>query len=750
MNKQSIYSRYKNRKTENKQSPIKIIDSRNKNNKNNKNKTPNLNNSFSKEFTNISEDLYEDDDENNTLAQSYSFSQINKYKAEFLKEPLNIVLDSYLYGRNTKNKKIKFITQKDISRLNNKLLTKKPKIKEAEEYLELRNNNQDDKQFGESLKELSDENDIETIYKAILDVKYRLNAIINNNNVNPISSLEHLFEYILSNNQYQNNSEIDLNSKYNKLKPIIYRYRQIKGDGNCFYRAVMFRYIEQIILKENIILLKKIIMDMQQCFNSPEIKNRLYIKMGTTFKPPLHLRIMILILNLIEKKKIKEAHNIFVKCILSCAIFDYGLILYFRYIIYLYIKANESKLYSKFFPIKIGNLLPSIYENEKGEFEFNNFYISYLLKMFTEAEKIIVYLTPFILGINLDIIIFEDNEDQIVKRLSYEENNSDSKNKKQDNVITLLNRNAHYDLIYTYDEYNKYSDIYSCYEIIESKNKLEQSNDKDFFLLQTNRNKTEIYQRNNDFPLNSKQLKNIDNNTINNNNNIIINNYVNNNDDKNNNNLPEMKLKMFTETPFGHPENINDDNYLNIIDNMFSNKNNINYIDCIICNKKTEKQIQDKYKICNNCLENEIFNQLKKDYSDYLKDLNNSKKKFKINSVKINTYTLYVKDIIDILKLRTNITEEKELVKYLKKYVCIKCCQIIDGKNNTVNFPCGCTICNREELEYYFTVQNEITDNFKCICGYNYKPNDLYNLSIECNKVGSSLLILLIINIFNK
>ena len=38
MNKQSIYSRYKNRKTENKQSPIKIIDSRNKNNNNNNKK----------------------------------------------------------------------------------------------------------------------------------------------------------------------------------------------------------------------------------------------------------------------------------------------------------------------------------------------------------------------------------------------------------------------------------------------------------------------------------------------------------------------------------------------------------------------------------------------------------------------------------------------------------------------------------------------------------------------------------------
>ena len=769
MNKQILYYRFKNiNNNEKREFPNKRIETKYKteirNNKietnykteirNNNNKKQNLNNSFSKEFTNISEDLYEDDDENNTLAQSYSFSQINKYKEEFLKEPLNMVLDSYLYGRNNKNKKIKFITQADIAKLKNKILTKQSNInKEIEEYLEIRNNFPDDKQFEDNLKQFLNDNDIEQFYLKILDVKYRLNVVLPNNNISPIFTLEHLFEYIISNNKLQQNT-IDLDSKYNKLKPIIYKYRQIKGDGNCYYRAVMFRYLEQIILRKDIILFKKIILDMKQCFESKEIKNRLYIKMGTTFKPELHLKIMVLILNLIEKNKIQEAHQLFVKCILSCAIFDFGLILYFRYILYLYIKSNENKLFSKSFPVKIGNLLPSIYENQKGEFEFSKFYINYLLKMFMDAEKIIIYLTPFLLGVNLDIIVFEDNEEQIVQRLTYDENNSE--NMKQDNVITLLNRNAHYDLIYTYEEYNKYSNIYNFYEMLEPNNSLEKSSDSNFFLLQTNRNKAHEHEGYN------TTVKNIDNNTkvINNNifnkNNNLINKdnnekYTNNeSNNKESNKLPEMKLKLTTETPFGHPECTIDDNYLNEIDNMFSNKNKSNN-DCIVCKKKIKEQIQDKYNICNKCLENEILTQLKKNYSDYLKNLNNTKKKFKINPIKIKEYSLYLKDIIDILKLIINIKDEKELLNYLKNFVCIKCFEIVDNNKNTiVKFPCGCRICNKEELETYFTVQSEIKDNFKCICGYKYEPKDLYDLSIECNKVGSSLLILLIINIFNK
>ena len=66
----------------------------------------NLNSSFSKEFTNLSEELYEED-ENSALAQSYSFSQNSKIREQYIKEPLNIILDNYILnnGRNKKKKK---------------------------------------------------------------------------------------------------------------------------------------------------------------------------------------------------------------------------------------------------------------------------------------------------------------------------------------------------------------------------------------------------------------------------------------------------------------------------------------------------------------------------------------------------------------------------------------------------------------------------------------------------------------------
>jgi hypothetical protein len=140
--------------------------------------------------------------------------------------------------------------------------------------------------------------------------------------------------------------------------------------------------------------------------------------------------------------------------------FDYGQNHYFRYIFYVYIKKNENKLYLPNFPIKIGNLLPSKYETEKGEFLFNKFYYCYLLSIFTDAEKIIVYLTPFVLGINLDIIIFDDNEDEVIKNINYtgrpEYNFNDDK-------MFVLNIKGHYELLYSEKDNNKYKSIFKKY-----------------------------------------------------------------------------------------------------------------------------------------------------------------------------------------------------------------------------------------------------------------------------------------------
>ena len=593
--------------------PIKIIQ------KKIERKEINLNYSLSNEFSSMPKEETIEEESDNLLAQSYSFNQINKYREKILNEPSIIILESKIFsnengGKKNLSRKNKLITPKDASGLFAKLLNKSKEINE--EYLKSRNIFYNEENIKKFFKDYFNQKDLDKLYSIISKLNYTINTLYISNNINPLFSLKKLFEEITFNNP--NSIVLNYNEKFNKLSPIVYRLRKIKGDGNCYYRAVMFRYFEQIILSKNIILLKKIILEMNQAFKSKEIQERLYIKMDVTFKPKIPLNIMHLILSLLEKGQIKESYELFIKCVLSCAIFDYGLILYFRYILYLYIKNNEKKLYSKTFPVKVGNFLPSKYENENGEFEFQKFYTNYLLKMFTEAEKIIIYLTPFVLGINLDIIIFEDNEDQIVKRFSYEEENGEKK--FDDKVITLLNRNSHYELIYTYDDYNKYSEFYKNCEIFDTSNDnniLLDSQENNFFLFQNNinehkkANRTMVVQPNkiktgvnnnnsnnkkitvknkliNTSNVQTNKISKIDNGyqnntTINGTKNIIkLNNLVNidNNetilDKKNSKEIekdikPKIIVKKENEIPFGHPEYKSDNflSYLDEIDNMF-------------------------------------------------------------------------------------------------------------------------------------------------------------------------------------
>ena len=87
----------------------------------------NLNNSFTKEFTSMQKENSDEDENNNLLAQSYNFNQINKYREKILNEPSTIILESKIYskengGRKNFQKKIKFITPQDASGIFEKLL----------------------------------------------------------------------------------------------------------------------------------------------------------------------------------------------------------------------------------------------------------------------------------------------------------------------------------------------------------------------------------------------------------------------------------------------------------------------------------------------------------------------------------------------------------------------------------------------------------------------------------------------------
>ena len=134
------------------------------------------------------------------------------------------------------------------------------------------------------------------------------------------------------------------------------------------------------------------------------------------------------------------------------------MIIYFRYILYEYIKQNWNKVYNKEFPVKIGNLLPNQYETEFGDFLFENFFDEQLMQLNTDAEKIVIYLTPYVLKINLNIIMYSFDTDSSVLKKEF------SSNLNGKIEINLLYRKTHYDIIYDSYYFEKYSN-FLCYYV---------------------------------------------------------------------------------------------------------------------------------------------------------------------------------------------------------------------------------------------------------------------------------------------
>ena len=180
--------------------------------------------------------------------------------------------------------------------------------------------------------------------------------------------------------------------------------------------------------------------------------------------------------------------------------------------------------------------------------------------------------------------------------------------------------------------------------------------------------------------------------------------------------------------------------------------NNKKFFECLNCKKRVIDAIQSDYELCDECLKNQVINLLANDYSNYLKTENIKLKKYKITkSIKLYKYDLYLKNILDIFRIYADISNEIELYQYIKQFVCIYCLKKIGTKNNSkMIFPCGCAVCNKDELEKYFTEQNILSEDYQCLCEYKYQPKDLYTLAEKCKKAGSESICFLIINIFHK
>ncbi len=155
------------------------------------------------------------------------------------------------------------------------------------------------------------------------------------------------------------------------LEKHLFRWRSILGDGNCYYRAIIFAYLEKIIFEKNILLLKQIVIDFNERlseFNLRGLSNQLRTEI-TSINKQLIIKIFYLILEILDQNdpdSESKGYELFLKSFLFCNTFDKGMVMYFRLKVYDFIKENKNKFYTKDFTVKIGNLLPSQYETEYG------------------------------------------------------------------------------------------------------------------------------------------------------------------------------------------------------------------------------------------------------------------------------------------------------------------------------------------------------------------------------------------------
>ena len=154
-------------------------------------------------------------------------------------------------------------------------------------------------------------------------------------------------------------------------------YRKVKGDGNCFYRAIIFKYLEIIIFNNNIELMKDLILDVEECFEDKKIKNKLNIGTTDFIKPILVKNILTAIYFSMIDNDILKAYKLLNISINTCRKFDMGLILYFRYVLYKYINENKKINYI----LKILVLKLEIYFLENMKLMMEYFYLKNFMKI---------------------------------------------------------------------------------------------------------------------------------------------------------------------------------------------------------------------------------------------------------------------------------------------------------------------------------------------------------------------------------
>ena len=118
-----------------------------------------------------------------------------------------------------------------------------------------------------------------------------------------------------------------------------FKYRKVKGDSNCFYRSFIFSFIENIILTNNIILMKEIFI----IFNNL-CENDLSSNHNINFEK-IKIILYIIIDYMQTDNNNPSAFIFFQKAYLFSESLDDGIVLFMRYLIKEYLSSNQNSYY---------------------------------------------------------------------------------------------------------------------------------------------------------------------------------------------------------------------------------------------------------------------------------------------------------------------------------------------------------------------------------------------------------------------
>ena len=278
-------------------------------------------------------------------------------------------------------------------------------------------------------------------------------------------------EYINNNTNYTFQSIGPIkhnNDKYNN----IYKIRIIEKNGNNFILFIIFNYLENLVLNKNIDGINELIRKI----NELEIKD---LNLNNDIVNEENKKTIIDILNEIisylTQKNVDIAYNLFIKAFIFLKEFNIFLNYFTRKLIYDYIYKNINNNLSPEEPKKIFDLLPEQYKQDKnGNYILINFKKDIMNMNFEKAHKeIYSKVIPYIFHMDLNIIVFNQNNSSIKKIIKYKYKENDCLN------LIYFEKQDYFNIFYSKDIYQKFMPFLNivnplcqkCNNIMEQNNK---------------------------------------------------------------------------------------------------------------------------------------------------------------------------------------------------------------------------------------------------------------------------------------